>query len=651
MRQLLWLIILASPAFLAAEQDVRQVHRFGLFVGANDGQSNQQRLRWAVADAQKMATIMAETGGISRDDQTVLSQPRGADLLNTILSMKSVIQATRARGQRVEFYFYYSGHSDEKGLRLGSDLVLYPDLRKAITGSEADVTVAILDSCSSGAFTRAKGGQRVQPFLSDLSSETSGYAFLTSSSDTEASQESDRLGGSFFTYYLVTGLRGAADTTGDKKVTLNQAYQYAFRETLAQTEGTDAGAQHASYDFQLKGSGDLVISDLTNPQSSFVLDGPLAGRLFIRDQRGALVSELRKEAGKALTIAVPGGSYVLRYERDGVLLTAKVTVPANRQLLVTQDNFVPEAASVNRLRGDDDQPDSAVPRKLVWFDLGVIPRSDPSPSQDTVFSLGLLGTRVAAVRGLQLSSLGSLTDETVDGFQGAAFFTGAGEVHGVQAAGAVALAHNVDGVQLSLVNVSTGLVRGTQIGLVNIADDMEGIPIGLVTWVKNGIHEVSLGYESHSGGAFARWTSGGRLFWVSFEVGLPVVPGRTSGAAGLGWWSDTTLGVRLETRPVGFDLGMGLRKLGSRGGDWMADLESALGDDPPMVPHLDAFARWPLDERFTFWAGPTFDLVDSRITDKSRYTEVPSTLPLFDLPWSGGTDSVFLGVSVGVSFR
>jgi len=643
MKRLLLLVLCFPSAFLAADQDLRQVHRFGLFVGANEGQNNQPRLRWAVADAQKMATIMAETGGIAREDETVLSQPRGAELLRAIRSMQSVIRDARAQGQKVEFYFYYSGHSDEKGLRLGADLVLYPDLRRAITGSEADVNVAILDSCSSGAFTRAKGGQRVQPFLSDLSSETSGYAFLTSSSDTEASQESDVLGGSFFTYYLVNGLRGAADTTGDKRVTLNQAYQYAFRETLAQTEGTDSGAQHASYDFQLKGSGDLVISDLTNPQSSFLLDGPLAGRLFIRDQKGALVSELRKEGGKSLTIAVPGGTYAIRYERDGVLFTARLMVSPNRQRLVTKDDFVAEAAPANRLRGDGDgqQEPEQVRRELVLFDLGVIPGEVPPP-RDTVLSLGVLGTRVAAVRGMQLSSLVSLTDETV---------------YGLQTAGVLTMANNVDGVQLGLVNVSTGLVRGTQIGLVNVADDMEGIPLGFISWVNKGIHEISLGYKSNLNGFFAQWTSGGRIFWISLELGVQLNKSAGGPSPGLGMWYDTTLGFRLDTRPVSFDFGVGLQKLGSGGLGQLGELVFSVGSDgrehlPPLVPHVDAKARWPLDQRFTLWAGPTLDLVDSRLIDRDRYNQSPSTIPLFDLPWStGGTTSIFLGFSSGVSFH
>ena len=80
-----------------------------------------------------------------------------------------------------------------------------------------------------------------------MSSDTRGYAFLTltSSSAEETAQESDRLKGSFFTHYLVSGMRGAADVSRDGKVTLNEAYQFAFHETLAQTVDTRSGAQHA----------------------------------------------------------------------------------------------------------------------------------------------------------------------------------------------------------------------------------------------------------------------------------------------------------------------------------------------------------------------------------------------------------------------
>ena len=141
---------------------------------------------------------------------------------------------------RTEIVVYYSGHADEKGLLLGDDRYSYRTLRDRLDQIPADVRIAVLDACSSGAFTRAKGGRARPPFLVDESSDMRGHAFLTSSAETEAAQESDRIRASYFTHFLVSGFRGAADTSGDGKVTLNEAYQFAFNETLGRTVDTKA---------------------------------------------------------------------------------------------------------------------------------------------------------------------------------------------------------------------------------------------------------------------------------------------------------------------------------------------------------------------------------------------------------------------------
>ena len=51
---------------------------------------------------------------------------------------------------------------------------------------------------------------------------------ITSSAAREAALESAEIEASFFSHHLISGLRGAADTSGDGLVTLAEAYQYAF---------------------------------------------------------------------------------------------------------------------------------------------------------------------------------------------------------------------------------------------------------------------------------------------------------------------------------------------------------------------------------------------------------------------------------------
>ena len=106
----------------------------------------------------------------------------------------------------------------------------------------------------------------------------------------EAAQESDKIGASFFTHYLISGLRGAADTAGNGLVTLNEAYSYAFQETLASTEKTQYGPQHPAYDINLSGSGDLVLTDLRSSGARLTVAA------YLMDSQSTCAFATRKKA-------------------------------------------------------------------------------------------------------------------------------------------------------------------------------------------------------------------------------------------------------------------------------------------------------------------------------------------------------------------
>src|SRR5262249_50263202 len=158
-------------------------------------------LRFADSDAQAVASVLRLLGGVRENDITVVQHANRAKLQAAFESLKQQISIGRTPDVRAELFVYYSGHSDEDGLLLGNERVPYRELRAWIDGVGADVRVAILDSCASGALVRLKGGSFRQPFLSDVSSQARGYAYLTASSADEAAQESDRIGAAFFTYY------------------------------------------------------------------------------------------------------------------------------------------------------------------------------------------------------------------------------------------------------------------------------------------------------------------------------------------------------------------------------------------------------------------------------------------------------------------
>jgi uncharacterized caspase-like protein len=229
------LLLLPLLAAAAPDEGPLPVRRFALLVGVNDGGPSRVRLRYAVSDAKAVSQVLGELGGVLPGDRILVLDADRAALEDGMNRLRRMIDAAKSSGGRTEALLYYSGHSDEEGLMLKQDRFSYRELRQALNALTSDVRIAILDSCASGAMARQKGGVRRPAFLVDASASVRGHAILTSSSEDEVSQESDRIGGSYFTHNLVSGLRGAADLSGDGRVTLNEAYQFAFNETLART--------------------------------------------------------------------------------------------------------------------------------------------------------------------------------------------------------------------------------------------------------------------------------------------------------------------------------------------------------------------------------------------------------------------------------
>ncbi len=291
------------------DQDRNVIKRYAVIMGVNDGGKDRVKLRYAIADAKAMSQVLQDLGGVMEEDSLLLLEPDVKTFYTEIGRLLSKIERERPEYSRVEVIFYYSGHSDEGNILLGDEKLSYEDFRQAIHSVPADVHIAILDSCLSGAFARLKGGKKKKPFLVDEAYDMKGYAFMTSSSATEASQESDLLGGSFFTHYLISGIRGAADLTQDGRVSLNEAYQFTFNETLAETTKTMSGPQHPYYDIEMSGTGDVVITDVRQGAAILVLEPDISGRIFIHDRKNSLVVELTKPAGRRIELGLEEGEY------------------------------------------------------------------------------------------------------------------------------------------------------------------------------------------------------------------------------------------------------------------------------------------------------------------------------------------------------
>lgn len=481
----------------------KPVYRFLLVAGANDGGAGRPVLRYAESDAHAFASVLGEMGGVSAEQKVVLREPSLASMRQGFQSLEQKLRDKRYAGGHREVVVYYSGHADEQGLRLGRELLQWPELRRRVDALGAEVKIAVVDACGSGAITRIKGGVARPAFLSDASTDMKGYAFLTSSSADESSQESDRLRGSFFTHALVSGLRGAADMSGDGKVTLGEAYQFAFNETLQKTQSTSGGAQHPSRDMNLAGTGDVVMTDVRQTSAGLTLDASLEGRVFIRDSKGNLVAELYKHAGRALELGLPADTYQVQLEKQQSWKAENLRLPVGKRLTLNQQSFHLVKREKATARGNAEGPSvlDSLEETPYEVEFGFFYGHSDDPGHGMLLSAlatdakkEWLGTQISPlgnlarrdVSGAQVALGANLSLGDMEGLQVSSSFNMVSSMHGLQLTSGVNLCDTLQGAQFSsAVNIAYGQLYGWQGGVVNIAAaDGKGVQGGVVNVVK-----------------------------------------------------------------------------------------------------------------------------------------------------------------------
>jgi hypothetical protein len=309
------------------------VLRHAVIVGANEGGAALEPLRYAELDAQHVADTLTELGGFDPAHVDVLYSPTAKELEDALHAHATIAGSF----DEDMFLFYYSGHADARGLRLGSDIYPYDTLRADIRAMPAEVKLGVLDACRSGTITRLKGAALSAPFLVEDRLAAEGEAWMTASSADESAQESDTLRGSFFTHFLLAGLVGAADKGQDEQVSLHEAYQYAHDRVVDETGATEAGPQHPMFDYRLSGESDVELTDLARGRATVILPEDLEGEVAVtRMPDRTPITEVAKKAGMTTTLALTPGTYRFRLVNGKDLRETMILVSDGSRVVASQ---------------------------------------------------------------------------------------------------------------------------------------------------------------------------------------------------------------------------------------------------------------------------------------------------------------------------
>ncbi len=356
-----------------------KVPTYALLVGSTQPGKAQEPLQFAHDDVDRLRAVLIELGGIRPDDLVTLYDPSSAQLYRALTDIETRLDKHATVDEQALFLFYYSGHARSQSLNLGDDDVPLASLRTRLEQIPATVKLVILDACQTGAISRIKGVEPTALFSynSVAGLNTAGMAVMSSSAANELSQESDQLEGSFFTHHLVVGLRGAADANSDGRITLNEAYQYSYNNTLVDTTGTAIGKQHVTLETELRGKGEMVLTWPAQAKSSIRLPADLSAEVLIfAEPENTVMAEIHKSAGNVLSLALPTGKYgallrssdATRYCEIGprtghltelVLTSCREVTPNQIQFKGRQ--LVAGAANTHSRSGDDPPPVQSAP--------------------------------------------------------------------------------------------------------------------------------------------------------------------------------------------------------------------------------------------------------------------------------------------------
>jgi Caspase domain len=249
---------------------------WAVIVGIND-YPKLPRLKYAISDAAEFHRLLLEKNRIPAENIFLLLNEQ-ATLSNLRSVLGTHLRASAAKNDMVIIFFAGHGATERDALSVDGD-----GLEKYLLTWEADAKdlystaipmreiayifariqserlVFIADACYSGASggrTVSSTGMRAgiaDTFLDRIAAGR-GKIIITASAANEVSVEKDELQHGVFTYYLLEGLEGAADTDRDGTVTVDEVYRYVS-EKVPQATGQE---QHPVK----KGSveGNLVLS-------------------------------------------------------------------------------------------------------------------------------------------------------------------------------------------------------------------------------------------------------------------------------------------------------------------------------------------------------------------------------------------------------
>jgi hypothetical protein len=326
--------------------------RYALLIGCNYGGGDVALLQWAESDAGRFAALLTSLGGFDSAATVTLLHPDSAALDLELRKAAARLRKSKTPENDL-FLLYYSGHADGRDMLLGSGRYPLRKVQSCLDSLPAAIRIGVFDACQSGAVTAYKGGRPAEPFYLVNPQKIKGQVIIASTAANERAQESESLKGSIFSFFWLSGLRGSADASGDRRVTLDEAYRYAYRKTVETSTLTGGEAQHPMYRFNIRGEGDITLTDLSTSSGGISFDRSCEGKfLVLSDSYTDIFADFSKKRNSEAFVSLDPGSYTVinAFGRE-VGMYGFTIGDGGTTVRLAQNMLVPNPLTESRIKG------------------------------------------------------------------------------------------------------------------------------------------------------------------------------------------------------------------------------------------------------------------------------------------------------------
>lgn len=389
----LWAVLIGVSLYKYGDQDMDGNHFTNLKHAAEDAESVRDFL-------------MSPEGGGFQEDHIFSLQDEAATKANVVAALAKLKQAK----PNDFFVIYIAAHGanipiadpQTKTTREVPFFLLYDtDLRdpektalrmetfrQTTEGLEAKKGLVLSDTCYSGGVQLVGRGvdesvATNQRYIDLMNKVPQGVGFISAARPTERSYEKDDFNHGVFTYCLINGLGGAADSNQDRKVTFEELISYLDEVVPQMTEGK----QHPYPGVSAVEANYLALSAVTYAEYEAKGSGSGYGSLKIRvpdiDGVNVAIDDNQGEPlqrGIIRTIRVPVGQHRLLFKRGDTKRELPASVAAGKTYPFTvnfafsesgsaEDSLIDPGELVNVFLPDKEAPKAAEDLLLQGVDL------------------------------------------------------------------------------------------------------------------------------------------------------------------------------------------------------------------------------------------------------------------------------------------